>query len=109
MSMQTFAANYYLAFGLLTIFGGLYGYLKVKSQPSLIAGLLSGLILIFSFYWMSRNVLIAASIGCVVSLLLFGRFFHVWQRTRKTMPSLPMMILSLGGLSVSGLVLLRVV
>ncbi|MEZ5405535.1 MAG: TMEM14 family protein [Verrucomicrobiia bacterium] len=83
--------------------------LKVKSQASLIAGLISGFYIIFSFYWMSRNAIVATGIGCFISLLLFSRFFHVWQRTRKPMPQVPMMILSLGGLGVGIFLLLRIV
>jgi uncharacterized membrane protein (UPF0136 family) len=80
-------------YGFLLIFGGLMGYIKAHSTPSLVAGLVCGLIAIFLGYrydW--RLALPCAFILALVLIFLMGRRY---LRTRKPMPALLIVILSL--------------
>ena len=107
--MQNFVSIYYLVFGLVTILGGFYGYIRKKSKASLIAGLIYGISLIVCSRWINREVLAAASVALVICIFLFLRFFMFWSQLRKTMPHVPMMVLSLVGIVSSVIILLRIV
>ena len=107
--MQSFVSIYYFVFGVVTVLGGVYGYIRKKSKASLIAGFLCGLALIFCSLWMGREILIAVLSALTVCFVLFLRFFKVWLRVRKTMPYIPMVVLSLVGIVIGVLVLLRAV
>jgi uncharacterized membrane protein (UPF0136 family) len=83
-------------FGILTLVGGLMGYVSASSLPSLIAGSLAGTLLIISGIAMwKRSVLgyFAACALCVILLIFFGNRF--WQ-TGKLMPPGLMTFASLG-------------
>jgi len=83
-----------LAYAAFCIVGGLIGYVKAKSVPSLIAGVLSGLVLGGVGYRMMQGHR-SASIGAImVALLLGGRFFGTWRTKRRVMPDLLMLLLS---------------
>ncbi len=69
-------AHYYFAlFGLLTLVGGVMGYVKAKSTASLVAGGVSGLLLIFGafliFHHYERG---GGALLLLISLALLGRF-----------------------------------
>ena len=70
------AEIYFIAFGLITIFGGVFGYLKARSVPSLVAGGIAGLLLIIGALLIPRLSawVMGASLCLIVSLLLLGRF-----------------------------------
>lgn len=66
---------YFAAFGLLTVVGGLMGYLKAKSVASLVAGGISGgLLLVGAMLVHSGHLTGGATLLLIVSLLLLGRF-----------------------------------
>jgi uncharacterized membrane protein (UPF0136 family) len=100
MDLVTLAAVIY---GILAAAGGVLGYLKARSQMSLISGLVSGLLLIGSGVahqqgasWGQR-----IAIGITVALLLvFGMRFY---KTGKFMPA-GLMVLA-GLLTLVGLIL----
>lgn len=86
---------------LLAIFcalGGIMGYIKAKSKPSLIAGVISAILLAVcatascSSPDMTKPALWA---GNVVAFLLVVMFFFRYIKTRKFMPSGLMIILSM--------------
>ncbi len=81
-------------YGLFTMAGGLIGYLKAGSMASLIAGGLSGAVILVSAYAMSRKIKVAAFVALTVSLLLGVRFIGTWTETHKVMPDLIMIVLS---------------
>ena len=88
-SALPFAQFYFHLFGLITIAGGIIGYVKAKSTVSLIAGGASGvLLLVASFLLRNTGVLFSAgeALALVVSLLLLGRFTPSLMRG-KTMPA----------------------
>jgi len=72
---------YYIVFGALTLLGGIVGYVKVKSLPSLITGVLFGLaligagILIFNGQTANpNNVKVGLILGLLATVGLAGQF-----------------------------------
>jgi uncharacterized membrane protein (UPF0136 family) len=80
-------------YGALLIFGGLMGYIKAKSVPSLAAGVICGVIAIlmgldYTWHWAPVVALILA----LVLIFLMGRRY---LNTRKAMPALLIVVLSI--------------
>ena len=86
---------YFLVFGLLTIAGGVMGYVKAGSTASLIAGGISGVLLIVAALLLPSHVAIGLALGIIVSLLLAGRFLPAFFKTGKMMPNGMMALLSI--------------
>jgi uncharacterized membrane protein (UPF0136 family) len=83
-----------LVFGLFSITGGLIGYFKAGSLPSLFAGVISGLILVASSYGIFKGNTFSAVIAILIALLLGGRFIRTIMKNFKVMPDLIMILLS---------------
>lgn len=90
-------ANYtILALAILVLVGGIIGFKKAQSRASLIAGLVSFVLLTASYLYASSNHantkpgLIA---GDAIALLLTIMFFFRYSKGRKFMPSGLMIIL----------------
>ena len=79
-------------YGLLSLVGGVIGYAKAKSAASLIAGSISGVILIACAAGLQQGQPYAAIAALIVSLALGGRFFGVWRLKRRVMPDLLMVL-----------------
>ena len=92
------AKIYFLVFGILTIAGGVLGYVKANSSASLIAGGISGVLLIVAALLLPSHVVVALALALVVSLLLAGRFLPAFVRTGKMMPNGMMAVLSIIGI-----------
>jgi uncharacterized membrane protein (UPF0136 family) len=89
---------FFVVFGLLSIAGGLMGFLKARSAPSLIAGSVAGLLLLTSAFLMGTGQTSQALIiGFVVSLGLAGRFVPAYLKTKKPMPAGLMAVLGVIG------------
>lgn len=88
---------YFLVFGLLTIAGGVMGYVKAGSTASLIAGSISGLLLLVAAFLLPSHVTVGLALGGIVSLLLIGYFLPAFFRTGKMMPAGMMSLLSILG------------
>jgi uncharacterized membrane protein (UPF0136 family) len=88
------AKIYFIIFGLLTIVGGVIGFVKAGSTPSLVAGSISGIALLVAAFLLPGNVVLGLIIAGVVSLLLAGRFIPNFMQTGKIMPAGLMAILS---------------
>ena len=88
---------YFLIFGLLTIAGGLMGYVKAGSTASLIAGSISGLLVLAAAFLLPGRAVAGLALGGIVSLLLIGYFLPAFIRTGKMMPAGMMSILSIVG------------
>jgi uncharacterized membrane protein (UPF0136 family) len=88
---------YLYVFGVLTIAGGIMGYVKANSRPSLIAGVSSGVLLIGAAYLVGAKGMIGLLLGLIVSLPLAGRFISGFRKTGKIMPAGVMALLSVGG------------
>lgn len=89
---------YFIVFGLLTIAGGVIGYVKAGSPPSLVAGSISGALLLVAAFLLPQHRIAGLVIALVVSLLLAVQFVPKFFRTGKIMPAGVMAILSVLGL-----------
>lgn len=91
---------YCLDFGILSIIFGLLGYWRAKSKASLIAGSISGGLLILSYFLNSPYGLY---LGLGVCVLLMGRFLPAFLKNKKIYPAGIMAILALIGTVVGAL------
>lgn len=99
---------YFFVFGALTVLGGLMGFIKKKSRASLIAGGMTGALLIVAGGLMQDGRAQAGLIlGLVVSLALAGQFVPKFLRTRSMMPAGMMAVLSVIGLVLGALALAK--
>ncbi len=82
------------------------GFVKANSKASLIAGVISGLLLAASGWLMPTRATAGCVMGLVVSLLLLGRFLPAYLKKGAMMPAVPMIILSVAGiaLTITGLI-----
>ena len=88
---------YFIVFGLLTIAGGVMGYVKAGSTASLIAGSISGILLLVAAFLLPGHVVVGLVLGGGVSLLLAAQFLPAFFRTGKMMPAGMMSLLSILG------------
>ncbi len=89
-------------YGMVSLVGGVIGYVKAKSTASLVAGTVSGAILVACANGMQRGSALAAGGSLLVAVLLVGRFLGTWQRNRRVMPDLIMVVLGLATLIAGG-------
>ena len=92
---------YFLIFGALTIIGGIIGYVKAQSVPSIVAGTITGVLLLVAGYILPQNRAAGLIIAIIVSLLLAAQFVPKLIRTGTVMPAGVMSILSVIGLIVA--------
>ena len=85
---------FYIVFGILSIVGGLMGFMKAGSKASLIAGGISGALLIVSAVLLKSNVNAGLILGGVISVALAGRFLPAFIKGGALMPAGLMSILS---------------
>ena len=97
------AKIYFIIFGVLTIAGGIVGYVKAGSVASIIAGSITGVLLLVAAFLLPEHRAIGLAIALIVSLLLAAQFVPKFIRTGKVMPAGMMSILSVIGI-VIGLV-----
>ena len=74
MTSRKLAASAAGLYGLIALTGGIIGFAKAGSLASLIAGGISGLILIASAAFVARSPKRALTVALVVSIGLVGRF-----------------------------------
>ncbi len=84
-----------LGYGILTLIGGIMGYVKAKSQASLISGLVSGSLLILAgiaaLMGQSWGLILAAAISAALVIVFIVRLV----KTRKFMPAGMLILASL--------------
>lgn len=95
------AKIYFLVFGALTIVGGVIGYVKAGSLPSIIAGAITGVLLLVAGALLPEHRAIGLATALVVSLLLAAQFVPKFIRTGRAMPAGMMSILSVIGIIVA--------
>jgi len=79
-------------YGILLIVGGAMGYVKAKSVPSLVAGLICGFIaLLLGYRYAWHFAPHCAFILAIVLIFIMGRRY---LNTRKAMPALLIVVLS---------------
>jgi uncharacterized membrane protein (UPF0136 family) len=91
------AKIYFIIFGLLTIVGGVIGYVKAGSTASIVAGAISGIALIIAAFLLPGNAAVGLIIAGVVSIALAARFIPAFMKTGKIMPAGLMALLSAVG------------
>jgi uncharacterized membrane protein (UPF0136 family) len=92
------AKIYFIIFGLLTIVGGIIGYVKAGSVASIIAGAITGILLIVAAFLLPEHRVAGLATALIVSLLLAGQFAPKFFRTGKIMPAGVMSVLSVIGI-----------
>ncbi len=83
-----------LIYALLVLVGGVMGYVKAKSQVSLLSGLGSGLGLLAAWFLCRQTPALGLGIATFIALVLFIVFIIRLFRTRSFMPAGMMMLLS---------------
>jgi uncharacterized membrane protein (UPF0136 family) len=93
-------------YAVLLAVGGVIGYTKAASRPSLIAGLASALAAIAAFALSFQNAKLGMGLGSALAALLFLFFAYRFAvKTRKFMPAGLLAVVSLAVLAVAILVL----
>ena len=92
------AKIYLVVFGVLTIAGGVVGYVKAGSVASIIAGSITGVLLLVAAFLLPEHRAIGLATAFIVSLLLAAQFVPKFLRTGRVMPAGMMSILSAIGI-----------
>jgi uncharacterized membrane protein (UPF0136 family) len=92
------AKIYFIAFGVLTIAGGIVGYAKAGSVASIVAGSITGILLLVAAFLLPQHRAIGLATSFIISLLLAAQFVPKFIRTGRVMPAGMMAILSVIGL-----------
>jgi uncharacterized membrane protein (UPF0136 family) len=92
---------YFFVFGALTIVGGIIGYVKAGSVPSIIAGAITGVLLLIAASILPTHRTAGLATALVISVLLALQFVPKLIRTGKMMPAGLMSILSVIGVVVA--------
>ena len=93
--MRQLLETFYVLFGLITIAGGVIGFVKAKSRASLIAGsvcgaaLLAAAALLFSGHTNAGHI-----VGIIVSVSLAGKFIPDFIHKKALVPGGLMALLS---------------
>ena len=88
---------YFIVFGLLTIVGGVIGYVKAGSTASIIAGSIAGILLLIAALLLPGKLALGLALAVVISIALAGRFIPAFIRTGHLMPAGLMSVLSVIG------------
>jgi uncharacterized membrane protein (UPF0136 family) len=88
---------YFILFGVLTIAGGIFGYVKAGSLASIIAGSITGVLLLVAAFLLSTHRGAGLAIALVISLVLAVQFVPKFLQTGRAMPAGMMSVLSVIG------------
>jgi uncharacterized membrane protein (UPF0136 family) len=88
---------YFFIFGVLTIAGGIVGYVKAGSVASIIAGSITGVLLLVAAFLLPQHRGVGLATAFVISLVLAGQFVPKFLQTGRAMPAGMMSILSVIG------------
>lgn len=91
------AKIYFIVFGVLTVAGGVIGYVKAGSVASIIAGSITGILLLVAAFLLPEHRAIGLATAFIISLLLAAQFAPKFIRTGRVMPAGMMSILSVIG------------
>ena len=89
---------YFILFGVLTIAGGIIGYVKAGSVASIIAGSITGVLLLVAAFLLPEHRTAGLATALVISLLLAVQFVPKFLQTGRAMPAGMMSILSVIGI-----------
>lgn len=91
--LQMIAVGVVAGYGVLSLAGGLMGYAKAKSRASLIAGGISGLVLIASAALATTHPVAGFALASIVSVALVARF----AKSAATKSVNPVAVVMIGG------------
>jgi uncharacterized membrane protein (UPF0136 family) len=94
------AKIYFIIFGALTILGGIVGYVRAGSVASIIAGSITGVLLLVAAFLLPEHRMLGLATALIVSLLLAAQFIPKLLRTGRVMPAGIMSLLSVIGIIV---------
>jgi uncharacterized membrane protein (UPF0136 family) len=94
------AKIYFIVFGVLTILGGIVGYVKAGSVASIIAGSIAGVLLLVAAFVLPEHRMVGLATALIVSLLLVAQFIPRFLQTGRVMPAGIMSVLSAIGIIV---------
>ena len=97
---------YYLVFAILTIVGGIMGYVKAKSIVSIISGSISGIVLIVASLLLPEHPMPAEIPALCISVILAGKFVPDFIHKKAFVPSGLMAVLSMASIVITILALL---
>jgi uncharacterized membrane protein (UPF0136 family) len=92
------AKIYFIIFGLLTIAGGIVGYAKAGSVPSIIAGAITGVLLVVAAFLLPEHRVAGLATALIVSFLLGAYFIRKYLSTGALIPAGLMSLLSVIGI-----------
>src|SRR5947207_15282988 len=92
------AKIYFVIFGILTVVGGVVGYIKAGSVASIIAGSITGVLLLVAAFLLPEHRAIGLATALIVSLLLAAQFVPKFLNTGRMMPAGLMSVLSVIGI-----------
>jgi uncharacterized membrane protein (UPF0136 family) len=95
------AKIYFLVFGVLTIAGGIIGYVKAGSVVSVVAGAITGILLLVAGWILPQHREIGLILGLFTSAVLAGQFIPRAFRTRRLVPAGVMSVLSVIGIVIA--------
>ena len=95
------AKIYFIVFGVLTVAGGVVGYVKAGSVASIVAGSITGVLLLVAAFLLPEHRAIGLATAFIISLLLAAQFAPQFIRTGRAMPAGMMSILSVIGIIVA--------
>jgi uncharacterized membrane protein (UPF0136 family) len=94
-------------YAVLLAVGGVIGYTKAGSKPSLIAGVSSGVLALLALFLSLQNRTMGMGLACLLSIFLFIFFgYRYAAKTRKFMPAGLLSVVSLVVLVVAILALM---
>src|SRR5438445_12146340 len=92
---------YFLIFGALTILGGVIGYVKAGSVPSIIAGAITGVLLLVAGALLPEHRAAGLAAASILSLFLAAQFGPKFIRTGKALHAGLISILSVIGIDIA--------
>jgi len=92
---------YFILFGVLTFAGGIVGYVKAGSVASIIAGSITGVLLLVAAFLLPEHRTVGLATAFVISLLLAAQFIPKFLQTGRAMPAGVMSVLSVIGVIVT--------
>lgn len=84
-----------LIYGLVILLGGVVGYLKAKSQVSLLSGIGSGISLVVAWFICRQMPVVGLGLATLLAFVLCIVFVLRFLKTRAFMPAGLMMVFSL--------------
>jgi uncharacterized membrane protein (UPF0136 family) len=88
------AKAFYIVFAIVTVLGGIMGYVKAKSWISLVSGTVSAGILVTASCLLPERPIVSGAVAICVSVLLAGKFIPDYIHKKAFIPSGLMALLS---------------